>query len=150
MVYPEKTLKTVRFGEFTFNNEFGELKKHGRRIHLRPLAVNLLTLLLENAGSTVAREKLRDRLWNRKVVEWEMGLHRIAKEIRNALGDDARKPRFIETVARQGYRFCASIESAEVDRNAQLGVNRVKWFLAGIFAVPGLVLTYCLAVGIAG
>ena len=48
------------------------------------------------------------------------------------------------------YRFCASIESAEVDRNAQLGVNRVKWFLAGIFAVPGLVLTYCLAVGIAG
>ncbi|MCH8141410.1 MAG: winged helix-turn-helix domain-containing protein [Proteobacteria bacterium] len=117
---------------------------------MRPLAVHLLTMLLENAGSIVAREKLRDRLWERKVVEWEMGLHRIAKEIRSALGDDARKPRFIETVARRGYRFCTSIESAEVDRNAQLGVNRVKWFLAGVFTIPGMVLTFCLAVGIAG
>ncbi len=94
--------------------------------------------------------KLRDALWDHKVVEWETGLHRITKEIRSALGDDARKPRFIETVARRGYRFCASIEPAEVGGNAQLRVNRVKWFLAGIFAVPGMVLTFCLAVGIAG
>ncbi len=147
---PAKTLKAVRFGEFTFDNEFGELKKRGKRVHLRPLALHLLTMLLENPGSTVAREKLRDALWQRKVVEWETGLHRIAREIRNALGDDARQPRFVETVARRGYRFCAIVESTEPHCSVQPGVNRIRWFMAGVFTLPGVVFAYCVAAGIAG
>ncbi len=150
MFYSENTLKTVRFGEFTFNDECGELRKQGRRVHLRPLALRALTLLLENAGSTVTREKLRDALWDRKVVEWETGLHRIAKELRRALGDDARKPRFIETVARRGYRFCASIDTVEIAGEIPGKVSRVRWFLAGIVALPSMVLTFCVVVAIAG
>lgn len=148
MTYSEKTLKTVAFRAFTFDKERGELRKRGQRIHLRPLAVRLLTVLLDNAGSIVTREKLREELWGKKVVEWEMGLHRIAKELRRALADDARAPRFIETVTRRGYRFCAPIDSDEKCLNAHRGANRAKWFLAGAFAVPGVVLTLCLAAGL--
>ncbi|MCZ6642386.1 MAG: winged helix-turn-helix domain-containing protein [Gammaproteobacteria bacterium] len=119
-------------------------------MHLRPLAVRALTLLLENAGSLVAREKLRDTLWDHKVVEWETGLHRITKEIRSALGDDARQPRFIETVARRGYRFCASIDPVEISGNVQGRVSRIRWFLAGTVALPSMVLTFCAVAGISG
>ena len=73
----ENTLKIVRFGAFSFDPERGELRKARRLIHLRPLAVRKLKMLLDNAGSTVNREKLREQLWGGKVVEWEMGLHRV-------------------------------------------------------------------------
>ncbi len=117
-------------------------------MHLRPLAVHLLTILLDNAGSTVPREKLRDALWGRKVVEWEPGLHRITKEIRRALGDDARAPRFVETVARRGYRFCAPIETGEPSLRTRLQAGRASWFLAGLLTFPGAILAYCVAAGL--
>jgi len=148
MTYSEKTLKTVSFEDFTFDKEHGELRKRGRRIHLRPLAVRLLTILLNNAGSTVAREKLREALWGGRVVEWEMGLHRIAKEIRSALADDAREPRFIETVTRRGYRFCAPIESDQQLPNNHRSFSRAGWFMVGLLVLPGAVLTLCIAAGL--
>ena len=66
MDYPEKTLKISRFGEFTFDKEIGELRKHGQLVHLRPLAINLLTELLENRGRTVSRDQLRNALWGNR------------------------------------------------------------------------------------
>ncbi len=150
MTDSEKTLKTVKFADFTFDKERGELLKGRRRIHLRPSAARLLTMLLDSAGSIVTREKLREELWGRKVVEWEAGLHRIAKELRSALADDARHPKFIETVARRGYRFRARTELVEAGHIASFMNSRLIWFATGALTVPGIVLTLCLVASVTG
>ena len=147
--YPEKTLKTVAFGAFTFDPHSGLLKKGHRTIHLRPLAVRLLEILLTDAGEVVRREELREALWGDRVVEWESGLHRLIQDLRTALGDDARHPKYIRTAARKGYGFCAAVVTVERQSPAKRPkLLRTTWFVSGALSLPGIVIAYCLYLGL--
>src|SRR5580692_10440362 len=99
----------VRFGVFEANIRTGELTKHGKRLRLQEQPFQLLAILLEKPGELVTREKLRSRLWPQTTVDFDHGVNKAIGKIRYALGDSAGNPRFIETVARRGYRFLADV-----------------------------------------
>ena len=98
----------VRFGVFEFDTRTRELRKHGVRVRLQGRPCQILQALVERPGQVVTREELRQRLWPSDVfVDYESGLNTAANRLRLALGDSAENPRFIETLARTGYRFIA-------------------------------------------
>src|SRR5579862_3806493 len=100
--------RIIRFGAFEFDTGTGELRKHGLRIRLKGQPIAVLTMLLERSGEIVTREELQKRLWPADTyVDFELGLNAAIKRLRAALGDSADSPRFVETLARQGYRFVA-------------------------------------------
>jgi DNA-binding winged helix-turn-helix (wHTH) protein len=101
--------KRLRFGVFEADLRTGELTKHGRRLNLQEQPFRLLALLLEKPGELVTREELHGRLWPQTLVDFDHGLNKAVSKIREALGDSAENPRFIETVARRGYRFLADV-----------------------------------------
>jgi Tol biopolymer transport system component/DNA-binding winged helix-turn-helix (wHTH) protein len=101
----------LRFGPFELDVRAGELHKHGIRIKLREQPVQILLLLLEHPGEVVLREEIRLRLWpNDTIVEFDHGINAAIQKLRVALGDAADEPRYVETVARRGYRFLAEVE----------------------------------------
>ncbi|MCX6634101.1 MAG: winged helix-turn-helix domain-containing protein [Acidobacteria bacterium] len=96
----------IRFGEYEADLRSGELSKRGTRIRLPGKPFEVLALLLEHPGELVTREELRARLWPGDVfVDFENNLNTAVARLREALGDSAEKPRFIETLPRRGYRF---------------------------------------------
>jgi len=96
----------IRFGVFEVDVRSGELRKNGIRIHLADQPLHVLALLLEHPGELVTREELRQRLWLADTfVDFENGLNAAVKRLREALGDSATHPRYIETAPRHGYRF---------------------------------------------
>ena len=98
--------RTYRFGVFEVNVETGELRKSGIRIRLHGQPFQTLAFLLERAGRVVSREELQQRLWSGDTfVDFEHGVNTAIKRVRDALGDSADSPRFIETLPRRGYRF---------------------------------------------
>jgi TolB-like protein/DNA-binding winged helix-turn-helix (wHTH) protein/Flp pilus assembly protein TadD len=100
----------VRFGVFEADLLAGELRKHGSKIRLQEQPFQVLALLLERRGEIVTRDELRNRLWTADTfVDFDHGLNKAINKIREALGDSAANPRFVETVARRGYRFIADI-----------------------------------------
>ncbi len=102
-----------RFGAFEFDPRARQLSKHGRRIRLHGQPLEILGLLLERPAEVVLREDLRARLWPEDTfVDFEHSLNAAVNKLREALGDDANNPRFIETVPRRGYRFIATVEGA--------------------------------------
>jgi DNA-binding winged helix-turn-helix (wHTH) protein len=108
--------KIVRFGAFEFNCESGELRKHGLRIKLQGQPIQVLRMLLERPGQVVTREELQNHLWpGDTFVDFEHSLNAAIKRLRAALGDSADSPRFIETLARRGYRFIAPLSSVAAD-----------------------------------
>src|ERR1700674_2502026 len=104
--YPPKRL---RFGVFEADPRLGELTKHGKRLPLQEQPFQLLAMLLERPGELVSREELRAKIWPQTIVDFDHGLNKAISKIRDALGDSAENPRFIETVARRGYRFLADV-----------------------------------------
>jgi DNA-binding winged helix-turn-helix (wHTH) protein len=101
----------VRFGVFELNLLTGELRKSGVRLRLQEQPFRILALLLERPGDLVTRVELKSRIWPEAVfVDFERGLHRGVNKLRRALGDSAGSPRFVETLARRGYRFMAPVE----------------------------------------
>jgi DNA-binding winged helix-turn-helix (wHTH) protein len=105
-----------RFDRFMLDVGSRELRAGGRSIRLQSQPFEILLLLLGRAGHVVEREELRRRLWpDGTFVDYEHGLNAAIKRLRNALGDDAERPRFIETIPRRGYRFVASVSD---DRDA--------------------------------
>ena len=99
----------LRFGAFEADRHTGELTKRGKHVRLQEQPFRLLVMLLEKPGELVTREELRDRLWPQTTVDFDHGLNKAVSKIREALGDSAENPRFIETVARRGYRFLADV-----------------------------------------
>jgi len=96
----------ICFGLFEFNPQASELRKQGLKIKLGPQPCKVLALLLEHPGQSRTREELRQRLWPADTfVDFEHGLNKAIHALREALGDSARSPRYIETVAGNGYRF---------------------------------------------
>src|SRR5579884_2167657 len=101
----------TRFGRFELDLRGGELRKDGRRIRLQEQPFQILQMLLESPGEVISREDIRKRLWpDNTVVEFDHSINAAVKRLRDALRDSADKPRYIETVARRGYRFIADIE----------------------------------------
>ncbi len=99
----------LRFGVFEVDRRAGELTKRGLRIRLQEQPFQVLALLLEKPGELVTREELCEKLWSQTVVDFDHGLNKAINKIREALGDSAENPRFVETVARRGYRFLADV-----------------------------------------
>jgi TolB-like protein/DNA-binding winged helix-turn-helix (wHTH) protein/tetratricopeptide (TPR) repeat protein len=107
--------RRLSFGVFDVDLGTGELRKHGLRIRLQRQPFEVLTLLIERAGDVVTREELQQRLWPANTfVDFDHGLNKAINKIREALGDSADTPRFVETVARRGYRFLADVKVAGV------------------------------------
>jgi len=103
----------IRFGTFEVDTRSGELRRKGARVKLQAQPFQVLTLLLERPGEVVTREELTGRLWPEDTfVDFERGLNKAINKLREALRDDAEKPRFIETLPQRGYRFIAEISAS--------------------------------------
>jgi DNA-binding winged helix-turn-helix (wHTH) protein len=100
----------VLFGPFKLDLKAGELHKHGRKIRLQEQPFQLLKILLEHPGQVVAREELRERLWPDDTnVEFRHSINSAINRLRGVLGDTPDKPKYVETVARRGYRLLLSV-----------------------------------------
>src|SRR5512143_1587578 len=100
------TPKVIRFGVFEADLRAGELHKQGLRVKLQEKPFQLLAILLERPGDVVTREELREKLWpGDTFVDFDHGINIAINKLREALGDSAESPRYIETLARRGYRF---------------------------------------------
>ncbi|HKU26235.1 MAG TPA: winged helix-turn-helix domain-containing protein, partial [Candidatus Sulfotelmatobacter sp.] len=107
------TENTVRFGLFELDLRTGQLTKNGAKIRLSQQPIQVLSLLLETPGEIVTREEFRQRLWSSDVfVDFDHGLNKSIQRLRDALGDSAGSPRYIETIPRIGYRFIALASEA--------------------------------------
>jgi len=99
-------LRLISFGDFTVDRKGGELRKHGLKIKLQEQPFQILVMLLEHPGEVVTREEVRRKLWpNDTIVEFEHSIGTAINKLRQALGDDAENPRFIETLPRRGFRL---------------------------------------------
>ncbi len=106
----DKGKDIVSFGSFEADLRGGELRRNGSKVRLQEQPLQILTMLLENPGEVVTREELRKRLWPADTfVDFDHGLNAAVKRLRDALGDSAENPRFVETLARRGYRFVAPV-----------------------------------------
>src|ERR1700719_3906695 len=94
----------LRFGVFEVDLRAGALSKRGLSLRLQEQPFQVLAMLLERPGELVTREELRSRVWPHTVVDFDHGLNKAISKIREVLGDSAENPRFVETVARRGYR----------------------------------------------
>lgn len=104
---------TIKFGLFELDTEARELYRNGIRIKVAPQPLDLLTALIEHPGTVISRDVLRQRLWPPNTyVDYEQGLNKAVRKLREALDDSAESPRYIETVQRIGYRFIAPIQLA--------------------------------------
>jgi Tol biopolymer transport system component/DNA-binding winged helix-turn-helix (wHTH) protein len=100
-----------RFGTFEADSATGELRRAGRPVGLQEQPFRLLLALLERPAEIVTRAELREKLWGETHVDFEEGLNTAVRKLRDALGDSASNPRFVETLPRRGYRFIAPVES---------------------------------------
>src|SRR5262245_3806094 len=102
---------SVRFGVFELDLEGGELRKSGLKVSIQDQPFQVLTLLLARPGKVVTREEIREELWpGDTFVEFDRSLNTAVAKLRDALGDSADNPRFVETVPRRGYRFLPPVE----------------------------------------
>jgi Tol biopolymer transport system component/DNA-binding winged helix-turn-helix (wHTH) protein len=148
------TARTRRFGVFELDLRAGELRRNGIKVKLQEQPFQVLAQLLETPGDVVTREDLRNRLWPADTfVDFDHSLNAAIKRLRDALGDSAENPTFVETVARRGYRFLSPVSTATngngtlvvatpttESSSAALPVQPVKhspawWVVAGVSAV---------------
>jgi TolB-like protein/DNA-binding winged helix-turn-helix (wHTH) protein/Flp pilus assembly protein TadD len=117
----------LRFDTFELDLRAGELHKRGVKLRLQGQPVQLLTILLQSAGSVVTREELRSQLWPADTfVDFDHSLHNAIGRIREVLGDSAEIPRYIETLPRRGYRFIAPVEEVQAPRISEANGNKTR------------------------
>jgi DNA-binding winged helix-turn-helix (wHTH) protein/Tol biopolymer transport system component len=155
--------ETHRFGVFEINLRAGELRRNGVKIKLQEQPFQVLVLLLERPGEVVTREEVRNRLWPADTfVDFDHSLNAAVRRLRDALGDSAENPTFVETVARRGYRFLAPVSTVPMNDNGTVvsipapaapavTSPRIRrgWIIAALAAVVlvviGVVLGFLLA-----
>lgn len=116
-----------RFGVFEADASTGELRKQGTRIKLNAQPFQVLLMLLDRPGEVLTREQLSQSLWSDGTfVDYEHGLNSAVNRIREALGDSASNPRFVETLARRGYRFVAPVQRIASDTESIQTGHRPK------------------------
>jgi cholera toxin transcriptional activator len=112
MPAPQNTSRIIRFGFFEVDLTAGELRKGGMKMRLQGQPFQVLALLLERAGEVVTREDLQKELWpSDTFVDFDHSLNTAINKVREALGDSASSPRYVETLARKGYRFIAPLQT---------------------------------------
>ena len=110
MALPDKPSRLIHFGAFELDAVNGELHKAGVSLKMHPQPLRVLLLLAERPGQVVTREEIQRSLWgDNTFVDFERGINFCVNQIRTALGDDAEKPRYVETLPRRGYRFVAHV-----------------------------------------
>lgn len=110
---PSTPKEIRRFGPFELDIEAAELRRDGRRVKLQPQPFRLLLLLTSRPGALITREEIRADLWPEGTfVAFDQAVNFAIKQIRDALGDSADRPVYLETVPRQGYRFIAPLADA--------------------------------------
>ncbi len=113
MSVPSHLPQVLRFGVFEIDVRAGELRKNGVRLKLQEQPFQVLCVLAEHTGDVVTREELRNRLWPADTfVDFDHSVNAAIRRVRDALGDSAENPYFVETVARRGYRFIAPVHAA--------------------------------------
>src|SRR6202163_1234450 len=113
---PLRPTSVVRFGTYEVSLESGEVRKAGLRIRVQQQPMKLLEILLERRGEIVTREELRSRVWpNENFGDFDQALNIAIGKLRNAFGDSAENPRFIETLPKRGYRFIADVTVLDTD-----------------------------------
>jgi DNA-binding winged helix-turn-helix (wHTH) protein len=101
-----------RFGPFELDLAAAEVRRQGRRVKLQPQPFKLLVLLTGRPGSLITREEIRAELWPEGTfVDFDQSVNFAVKQIRDAFGDSASQPVYLETVPRQGYRFVAPVDT---------------------------------------
>jgi DNA-binding winged helix-turn-helix (wHTH) protein len=111
--------RRYRFGTFEANVATGELRRKGLRVKLNAQPFQMLVMLLERPGELLTREEICRELWpDGTFVDYEHGVNSAVNRIREALGDTAANPRFVETLARRGYRFVAPVERMDAREDA--------------------------------
>lgn len=134
----------VQFGIFQLDLKARELHKAGIRVKLQEQPFRVLALLIERAGQVVSREELQQKVWPSDVyVAFDQGLNNAIKKVRDALGDSAESPRFVETVARHGYRFVAPVSS--VPRSPPKSQTRFGLRTSRNTALLGLTAAFLIA-----
>jgi DNA-binding winged helix-turn-helix (wHTH) protein len=118
--------RIARFGVFEVDLLAGELRKNGRKVRLQEQPFQILAALLDRPGDLVTREELRQKLWpGDTFVDFDHGLNTAITKLREALGDSAANPRYVQTLARRGYRFLAQVERESRGVVAAAGANAV-------------------------
>src|SRR5207249_4990444 len=129
----------VQFGVFEADLRAGELRRNGSKVRLQEQPFQILVMLLERPGDIVTREALRTHLWPADTfVDFDHSLNAAVRRLRDALGDTAENPRFVETVARRGYRFVAPVNGAAPEVT-QKAIRKRRWPIAVVIAVVLLV-----------
>jgi DNA-binding winged helix-turn-helix (wHTH) protein/Tol biopolymer transport system component len=151
----------IRFGLFELDLKAGQLSRNGTKLRLPQQPLQLLAVLLERPGEIVTRDELRQRLWSSNVfVDFDHGLNKSIQKLRDALGDSATSPRYIETIPRVGYRFIAPVRNGgrplepevamKIDHPAAApaapavaGKQRARWWVlgAGVSALLSIIGT---------
>ncbi len=155
MLPPPTISGLVRFGKYEADLKSGELRKCGLKIRLQAQPFRVLALLIEHPGEVVSREELQRRLWPENTfVDFEVGLNKAIKKLRDALCDSAESPRCIETLPKRGYRFIAQIEpqpplARTEERPREEGLRR-HWRAAVVGGVAASLLGVVLAANPAG
>jgi DNA-binding winged helix-turn-helix (wHTH) protein len=150
MALEVRSLSILRFGAFEVDVRAGEVRKQGIRIRLQEQPFQVLTVLLQRSGEVVTREELRNQSWPADTfVDFDNSLNTAINKLREALGDSADNPRFIETLPRRGYRFIVPVTGGDgTMRGTAAGVRATAPTRSWTIVVTTAVLM--LAAGIAG
>jgi len=141
--------RIIRFASFELDEDAGELRREGMKIRLQDQPFQILTILLDNPGKIVPRDELREKIWpSNTFVDFDHGINNAIKRLREALGDTAETPRFIETIPRRGYRFVGAIQTAQVSSQANGSIDSIAVF--PLFNAASDPDTDYLSVGIPG
>src|SRR5690348_12611386 len=138
----------LRFATFEVDLRAGELRKQGKRIKVQEQPFHVLTILLQRPGEVVTREELRNQNWPPDTfVDFDNSLNTAINKLREALGDSADNPRFIETLPRRGYRFIAPVSRAQTALRAEDGRKSVDahWRLRRLAWTVGILSFAVLA-----
>src|SRR2546427_9309279 len=109
---------SVRFGPFELDQDAGELRKGGTKVRLQEQPLQILEILLGQPGKVVTREELRNQIWpSDTFVDFDHGINNAIKRLREALGDTAEMPRYVETLPRRGYRFLHALATTIAERS---------------------------------
>jgi DNA-binding winged helix-turn-helix (wHTH) protein/tetratricopeptide (TPR) repeat protein len=150
MAATKPSASAFQFGAFELDLKAGELRKQGVKVKLQEQPFQVLATLLEHAGGVVTKDELQRRIWAADTfVDFDHGLHSAITRLREALGDSSESPRFIETLARRGYRFIAPVTA--VDGKMRTTANDVSAkSLMRRSKIAGTLAVAVLAAGIAG
>ena len=121
------TPSILRFGVFELDPGAGQLYRNGRLVRMQPKPFKLLCLLAYRSGMLVTREEIQSELWSSDTfVDFEQGVNFAVKQVRDALGEGADRPLYIQTVPKRGYRFLAPVERASDENDADEALFRPR------------------------